>query len=277
MAFYDDARQAITLRIVYDGLGTAGKTTNIRQIHALFTLARCGDVFVPEEHRGRTLFFDWLELEVGFLDEHRLRCQILTVPGQFAYVQRRWHLLNAPDAIVAVCDSSPSGVTRARYAMRFLSAMLEAGSCPDVPLLIQANKQDLPGALGAADLARELGLAPDTRVIEAVASQGEGVRETFVRALLAARERVRVQLGLGGLGVLEVRSERHASVLVTLPSSHSSTPAWVTPSPHFAVLQLLVHASVPTWLPSSHSSPTCKTPSPQSAVLHALVQPSVFT
>jgi len=207
LAFYDPVHQAITLRIVYDGLGTAGKTTNIQQIHALFALARCGDVFVPEEHRGRTLFFDWLELDVGFLDEHRLRCQVLTVPGQFAYVQRRWQLLHDPDAVVAVCDSSPGGLVRSRYAMRFLLAMLSSGHCPGVPLLLQANKQDLPGALRGIDLTSALGLPSSTRVVEAIASQGKGVRETFIFALQEAREQVRSSLALGGVAGLEQRSE----------------------------------------------------------------------
>jgi mutual gliding-motility protein MglA len=207
MAFFDPAHGAITLRIVYDGLGTAGKTTNIRQVHDLFTLSRRGNVFVPEEHRGRTLFFDWLELEVGFVDEHRLRCQVLTVPGQFAYVQRRWQLLRSPDAIVAVCDSTPAGVVRSRYAMRFLTAMLESEGTTAVPLLVQANKQDLPDALRAPALAEALGLAPSVSVIEASAASGAGVRETFMRAMQAARERVRVQLAHSGLQSLERRSE----------------------------------------------------------------------
>jgi signal recognition particle receptor subunit beta len=212
MAFYDPARDAVTLRIVYDGLGTAGKTTNIQQLHALFTLARAGDVIVPEERRGRTLYFDWLELETGFLDDLRLRCQVLTVPGQFAYVQRRWQLLKTPDAIVQVCDSSPEGLPRTRYALRFLHAMLDAGHCAGVPIIYQANKQDLPGALPPEELAVALGLPPSARVIGAAAPEGLGIRETFIFALQAARERAREALLTRGLDALERRSESAADV-----------------------------------------------------------------
>jgi signal recognition particle receptor subunit beta len=207
LAFYDPSTETVTLRIVYDGLGTAGKTTNIRQLHALFTLARCGDIVVPEEHRGRTLFFDWLELNVGQIDEHPLRCQILTVPGQFAYAQRRWQLLRNPDAIVAVCDSSPEGLLRSRHALRFLRGMLETERCPDVPLLLQANKQDLPGALPGSRLLAELELPPSTPVIAASARDGTGVRETFMRALLQARERLRPLLQTQGLQALPRHTE----------------------------------------------------------------------
>ncbi len=203
MALYDPARRTVTIRIIYDGLGTAGKTTNVRKIYELFTLARDGDVVVPEEHRGRTLFFDWLELNAGYIDERPLRIQVLTVPGQFAYAQRRWALLRTPDAIVEVCDSTPSAIERSRYAIRFVRGMLAAGSCPDVPIIVQANKQDAPGALRGPEMAAALGLGPGVRVIEAVASEGEGVRSTLLFALLDARERVRAQIAEGGIDSLE--------------------------------------------------------------------------
>ncbi|MEZ4406985.1 MAG: ADP-ribosylation factor-like protein [Polyangiales bacterium] len=201
MAVYDPSRGAVTVRVVYDGLGTAGKTTNIRQIHALFTLARQGDVVVPEEHRGRTLFFDWLELDAGYVDEHRLRMQVLTVPGQFVYAPRRWALLRDPDAVVEVCDSSPAGVERSRYAMRFLRALL-ARQGSDVPVIVQANKQDVPGALSGEALRAALELDADARVVEATAHDGGGVRSTLVFALLAARERARAQIARVGVGGL---------------------------------------------------------------------------
>ncbi|MFO0626024.1 MAG: GTPase domain-containing protein [Polyangiales bacterium] len=207
MAIYDPSRRTVILRIVYDGLGTAGKTTNIQQIFNLFTLARQGDVVVPEEYRGRTLYFDWLELDAGFLDEYRVRIQVITVPGQFAYAQRRWTLLRSPDAVVEVCDSTPEALSRSRYAVRFLQGMLAAGACPDVPIIVQANKQDAPDALNGEALAHALGLDPDVRVVEAVAREGTGVRATLVLALLAARERVRRQISAHGIESLEHGAE----------------------------------------------------------------------
>ncbi|HEU4538916.1 MAG TPA: GTPase domain-containing protein [Polyangiaceae bacterium] len=216
MAFFDPERRCLTLRLVYDGLGTAGKTTNVRQAHALFTLARRGEVFAPAEERGRTLFFDWLELESGFVDEWPLRCQVLSVPGQFFYVQRRYELLRSADAVVLVCDSSPAGVLRSRYAYCFLRRMMQEGGGAPVPIIVQANKQDMPGALPGPALAAELGLEPGVRVVEASAATGEGVRATLVFALQAARDELRARLDRDGLAALPAKRETAEEVYAHL-------------------------------------------------------------
>ncbi len=216
MAFFDPVRRCLTVRLVYDGLGTAGKTTNVRQAHALFTLARRGDVVAPAEERGRTLFFDWLDLDVGFFDEWPLRCQVLTVPGQFLYVQRRYELLRSADAVVLVCDSSPAGVERSRYGARFLRRMMQEGACPDVPVVVQANKQDIPGALSGAQLAAELGLEAGARVVEASAATGDGVRATLVFALQAARDGLRARLREGSVESLPNKQETPEQVYAHL-------------------------------------------------------------
>ncbi|MCS6901532.1 MAG: ADP-ribosylation factor-like protein [Myxococcales bacterium] len=206
MATYDPSTGTITLRIVFDGLGMAGKTTNIRQVYEILSSSRRGDLYVPEERRGRTLYFDWLEIEAGMLGESRVRCQLLTVPGQFSYVQRRFHLLSSPDAIIVVIDSTPQGLVRARYALRFLQEAI-ASHLPPVPLVFQANKQDLEGALPGHEVAQILELPQGTRVVEASAIQGSGVRSTLVFALQAARERLQRQLQEAGLEALPVGTE----------------------------------------------------------------------
>lgn len=206
MATFDPNTGTITLRVVYDGLGMAGKTTNLRQLHELLSQARRGDLYIPEERRGRTLYFDWLEVEAGQFGDLRLRCQLLTVPGQFSYVQRRWHLLNAPDAIIAVVDSTPQGIVRARYALRFLQEAI-AGQSPPVPLIVQANKQDIEGALPGPEVRGILQLSEKTRVVEASAVQGAGVRATLVFALQGARERLLQLTQAGGVEALPVGTE----------------------------------------------------------------------
>lgn len=206
MATFDPQTQTLTLRIVFDGLGMAGKTTNLRQIFEILSSSKRGDLYVPEERRGRTLYFDWLEVEAGVMGEHRVRCQLLTVPGQFSYVQRRWHLLGSPDAIVVVIDSTPQGLVRARYALRFLQEAI-ANHTPPVPLIVQANKQDLEGALPGHEVAREMDLPSKTRVVEVSAIQGAGVRATLVFALQAARERLQRVLAEQGLDALPVGTE----------------------------------------------------------------------
>lgn len=192
MPFYSESTKTITFRIVYDGLGTAGKTTNVQQLHELYAMRRESDVIVPEVVRGRTAYFDWLELATGTLDDrYALRCQVVTVPGQFAYAPRRWKLLKEPDAVVCVCDSSTGGVRRARLGLDFLRELRARGVCPDVPFVIQANKRDLSDAVPIVDLRAALGLDPEETVTEAVASTGEGVQLTFYRVLDRARAHLR--------------------------------------------------------------------------------------
>jgi mutual gliding-motility protein MglA len=215
MAFYDPATQSITLRIVYDGLGTAGKTTNIRQIYEFFSPSKRSNIYIPEEYRGRTLFFDWLELEAGQLDGHRLRVQLITVPGQFSYAQRRWRLLRDPDAIVAIVDSTPQGLTRARYAMDFLRAAL-AQSELDVPVIVQANKQDLDGSVRAGEVARRLGIDGSMRVVEAIAARGDGVRATLVFAIHAAQKKVRERILREGITSLPGAAETAEQVYLRM-------------------------------------------------------------
>lgn len=191
MAYHDPQRNEIVLRVVYDGLATAGKTTNLRSLHACFESRASGDVRVPAEQAGRTLYFDWLELMAGHVDDWPLRCQVLTVPGQFAYSERRYRILSEVDAVVSVCDSSPAGVRAARIAWAFLRTVLESTQRADLPVVVQANKQDLPGALSIAELRAALDLAEDIPVFPAQAASGDGVRPTFIAALDRARARVR--------------------------------------------------------------------------------------
>jgi mutual gliding-motility protein MglA len=231
MAFYSASTKTVTLRIVYDGLGTAGKTTNVQQLHDLNTLRREGPVTAPEVIGGRTAYFDWLELTVGLLDDrHPLRCQVLTVPGQFAYAPRRWKLLQQPDAIVCVCDSSRSALRRGRLGMDFLREIRDRGLCTDAPIVIQANKRDAPDAVSLSELRSELALTAEQTVVEAIARSGEGVQLTFYHALEAARARLRTLLerdGVAGLPSPQTPDQLLAELRDELPSEQDEAYALV--------------------------------------------------
>lgn len=179
------------MRIVYDGLGTAGKTTNLRGLHAAFASRSREGVVAPEENaKGRTLFFDWLELDVGHLDDQRLRCEVISVPGQFAHARRRFHLLQEIDGAVLVCDSTPGGVRAGAVAATFLRRALASSGNEHAPIVLQANKQDLEGALAPEDVAAALPLA-FAAVIGASATGGDGVRLTLLRTLDLVRDALR--------------------------------------------------------------------------------------
>lgn len=219
MAFFDVSTGELVVRIVYDGLGTAGKTTNLRALHAAFPSRTQQGVRTPgESNTGRTLFFDWLDLAAGHLDDWPLRCQILTVPGQFVYASRRFHLLQEIDGVVLVCDSRPSGVEAGRLAAVFLKESLRMAGLEGTPIVLQANKQDVTGALSVEEVRAALpGLA--TEVIGAVATTGEGVRWTLLATLDLVRQRVRSIIQAQGVEALTKQTstieELHATLLKT--------------------------------------------------------------
>ncbi len=224
MAYYDSTRREIVLRIVYDGLATAGKTTNLRSLHQSFLARASGDIYVPAERAGRTTYFDWLELMSGYVDDWALRCQVLTVPGQFAIAERRFRLLAEVDAVVAVCDSTPKGMRAARIAWVFLGKVLAATANADVPIVVQANKQDLPNALGPDQVRDALALPSTIPVVAARAREGDGVRPTFIAALDRARSRVRSALREGGVAALRP-SSLDAEQLYAAMLSDSGAPS----------------------------------------------------
>jgi hypothetical protein len=199
MATFDRDRQEIVLRIVYDGAATAGKTANLRSLHASFAHRAQGELYTPAETpAGRTLYFDSLELLTGYVEEWPIRCQLLTVPGQLAFAERRYRLLRGLDAAVVVCESTRLGIQAAQSSWRFLKNALDSGGNGQVPLIVQANKQDLPGALSPDEVDARLGVGQRLRVLPASALHGEGVRATFLAALDAARDAVRERLRHAG-------------------------------------------------------------------------------
>ncbi|MEZ4371529.1 MAG: ADP-ribosylation factor-like protein [Polyangiaceae bacterium] len=201
MAIFDEQEQKIVVRVVYDGPALAGKTTNLEQLCHFFTPLRRSELYSPKALAGRTLFFDWLQLEGGVVAGYGLRCHLVTVPGQAVLSRRRWHLLDIADVVVFVTSSSLSELKEALPMYKLLKQYLERTNRGDIPILIQANKQDLQGAAAPHAVAEALG-APSATAIAANAASGGGVRETVVLAIRAAAERVQRQVLDQGLHAL---------------------------------------------------------------------------
>lgn len=229
MAILDTAQNRIVIRIVYDGLPNAGKTTNLTQLATFFTPLRRGELYTPEEVEGRTLYFDWLQVEGGVVGGHRLRCEMVTVPGQETLRQRRARLLRGADGVVFVCDGTSMAEARRRLAeLRTISGL--------VPIVLQANKQDDPAALAPAAIADALG-DPALPVVAARASQGIGVRETAVMVIRAVAEQLQKYLIEHGPNAIAgtsedphaiyndmVAAEAHATIdLPPLPDESAAT------------------------------------------------------
>lgn len=201
MAAFDASFGHIVVRVVFDGPAGSGKTENLKQLVQTFTAQRRGEMSSPRKHAETTSYFDWLYLNGGVVAGHGLRAQLVTVPGRSVLTRRRWQLVKTADVIVFVCESTPRGVKEAKRWLELLRAHLIASSARP-PIIVQANKQDLPDAMPLDEIARALGLASDAEIVGAAAPRGTGVRETVVRAIRAAAsiaERDVVARGVDGL------------------------------------------------------------------------------
>ncbi len=233
MAIVDSQSDTVVVRVVYDGAPLAGKTTSVR------TLARvlCRDVVVPAEADGRTLYFDWLDYTAGIFEGRRVRCQVVTVPGQAALAARRDHLLAGADAVVFVGDTTPDACEAACRHLTALHSHLAATPDPPVGVVFQANKRDHPEAVPLHCLRDRLDAAGvPVAIVESIATTGDGVREAFVFAVRLALDRVRALMHAGRLetGVPEVASADDLLAQLNALSEDGD------------VLDALVHAMQPT-------------------------------
>jgi mutual gliding-motility protein MglA len=166
----------ISAKIVYYGPGLSGKTTSLQQVYASVRPDVRGQLISLSTEGDRTLFFDFLPLRIEQVRGLTVRLQLYTVPGQVFYDATRKLVLNGADGVVFVADSQPLAIDSNLESMSNLKTNLsEMGiELAGFPFVIQWNKRDLPGALPAAELRRQLNPlgAPEH---ETVASRGEGV------------------------------------------------------------------------------------------------------
>jgi signal recognition particle receptor subunit beta len=196
MASFDSERKCHVVRIVYDGPGFAGKTTNLKRVHEIIPPNRRSEIVTPAELKGRTMFFDWLEIEGPQHDGVGLYFQLITVPGQIERNYRRRPLVAMADVVVFVCDSSPAAIPDTQRTFARLRSSIKRRTEP-VSLIVQANKQDVEGALTPAMLRRKLRLDGSVPMIAANAAKGDGVRATLNEAM-----RVGVRALKGDIGPL---------------------------------------------------------------------------
>src|SRR6202790_1744660 len=120
MAVLDPRSDTVVIRVVYDGAPMAGKSTSVGALGR----GLGSDVYSPAEVGGRTLYFDWLDYTGGLFEGRRIRCQIISVPGQATLAPRRRRLLESADAIVFVSDSSPEAFEADRAYLSGLCGVL---------------------------------------------------------------------------------------------------------------------------------------------------------
>jgi signal recognition particle receptor subunit beta len=180
MTFINYAAREINCKIVYYGPGLCGKTTNIQFIYDKTGNAAKGKLISLATESERTLFFDFLPIELGTIRGFRTRFHLYTVPGQVFYDASRKLILKGVDGVVFVADSQEARMDANVESLRNLKENLkEHGVMMDkVPYVLQLNKRDLPSAVAATELTQALRIK-DEPVFEAVASRGAGVFETL--------------------------------------------------------------------------------------------------
>jgi signal recognition particle receptor subunit beta len=143
------ATREITCKIVYYGPGRSGKTTNLHYIHGQVPSSRKGQLVSLATQTDRTLFFDFLPIDLGMISGFSTRFQLYTVPGQVYYETTRRLVLQGADGVVFVADSQRRQLQENIESLQDLHANLAAQGVDarTVPLVMQYNKQDLPPEL----------------------------------------------------------------------------------------------------------------------------------
>jgi mutual gliding-motility protein MglA len=206
MALINHRAREIHFKIVYYGPGLGGKTTNLKRLHDRLPPERRGRLISIATDHERTLFFDFLPIDIGQVNGFTTRFHLYTVPGQVYYRLSRRAVLQGLDGIVFVADSHPAREDANRESLADLGThLVTLGLPPDqlrrLPWVFQYNKRDVPAPVPVERLRAALnpGGAPE---FESVASQGKGVAETLraiCKSVLArlATEPVRVATGAG--------------------------------------------------------------------------------
>ncbi|HMF91032.1 MAG TPA: ADP-ribosylation factor-like protein [Candidatus Angelobacter sp.] len=180
MSFINFAAREINCKIVYYGAGLGGKTTNLQFIFDKTADKQKSKMISLATETDRTLFFDFLPLDLGTVRGFRTRFHLYTVPGQVFYDASRKLILRGVDGVVFVADSQEERLDANLEALENLQENLKEHGYDfkKIPYVLQLNKRDLPSAMPVDDLRKEL-LRKSEPVLEAVAFQGRGVFETL--------------------------------------------------------------------------------------------------
>jgi signal recognition particle receptor subunit beta len=180
MALINVAAKEIHCKLVYYGPGLSGKTTNLKYIFTAVPTGSRGDLLSIDTEMERTLFFDFLPLDLGRVHGYQVRFHIYTVPGQVLYERTRVAVLNGADGVVFVADSQKSKLGENVRSLQELARNLtqQGKRFLDYPIVIQYNKRDMPDALPLPILEKYLN-SMGFPSYEGVASTGVGVFDTL--------------------------------------------------------------------------------------------------
>ena len=180
MTFINYAAREINCKIVYYGPGLCGKTTNIQYIYNKTNPSAKGKLISLATETDRTLFFDFMPLELGTIQGFKTRFHLYTVPGQVFYDASRKLILKGVDGVIFVADSQASRFDANVEAISNLRENLKSQgyNLMTIPYVLQLNKRDMPTALPVAQLTHAL-LVKGEPVFEAIAPSGVGVFDSL--------------------------------------------------------------------------------------------------
>ena len=180
MVLFNYSTKELTAKVVYYGPGLCGKTTNLQWIHEKLPIKNKGKMLSLATETDRTLFFDFLPIEIGTIRGMKTRIQLYTVPGQVFYNATRRMVLKGADAVCFVCDSQEAMLDANLESFENMRQNLEANEIdPDeIPVVLQYNKRDLPNAL-PIEILNERMNPRNCPFYEAIAVKGAGVEDTL--------------------------------------------------------------------------------------------------
>ncbi len=235
MVLFNYTTKELTAKIVYYGPGLCGKTTNLQFIYdGLPSHVKKGKMLSLATKTDRTLFFDFLPIELGRIRGMRTRVQLYTVPGQVFYNSTRKLVLKGADGLVFVADSQQKMMESNIESYKNLEEnLLEIGlKLDEMPLVMQFNKRDLPN-LASVEEMNTLINRHNAPFYEAVATTGIGVEDTLkaITKLVLNHLAVKYHLGASGPEKAEKEDAFAAKPIVSPVQRASEVPAYASDNP----------------------------------------------
>jgi mutual gliding-motility protein MglA len=231
MVLFNYSTKELTAKVVYYGPGLCGKTTNLQWVHEKLPIKNKGKMLSLATETDRTLFFDFLPIEIGTIRGMKTRIQLYTVPGQVFYNATRRMVLKGADAVCFVCDSQEAMLDANLESYENMRQNLESNEIgPDeIPVVLQYNKRDLPNAL-PIEILNERMNPHNFPFYEAIAVKGIGVEDTLKAITKLVFKALSVKYGDGAAAPSP--PGRAPGPPRSMPSPVPPTP---TPAPPLAV------------------------------------------
>lgn len=223
MVLVNKATNEITVKLVYYGPGLCGKTTNLEKIYGNDRIENKGKMISMATETDRTLFFDFMPMDLGTVGGQKIKVTLYTVPGQVFYDATRKLVLRGADGVVFVADSQKSMKDSNIQSLDNLYDNLQINRLnPEkIALVFQLNKRDLSDVSSPDEMKAYLGVG-ERPVVEASALQGQGVTETLRKAVAKILENLKNNVDY------KLSDEDHATAM---QASAEKPPVSASPEP----------------------------------------------